>query len=89
MFWAYVDVSIICNTCRPSIDHLETPTKLAPECIFSSEKFGSKVPRGKVVHECVVCMPTFELSLPNMMMRINEAWTDYLVGAVDNLSLGR
>jgi hypothetical protein len=42
-----------------------------------------------VIEQLLICMSTLQLSLPAMMMSIDEARTDELVGTIDDLDILR
>jgi hypothetical protein len=42
-----------------------------------------------VIEQLLVCVPGLKLCLPSMMMSVDEAWTDDLVGTINNLGIFR
>lgn len=53
-------------------------TTLQQESVPTSDHVGEKL---------LICMTTFELCLPAMVMGVYEAWADDLVGAVNDFSV--
>ena len=87
MLPAHVDMSEISHSRSSAVNHFKATSKLTPKGIIGREQVCSKVAARKVVHESVICMSAFELSLPYVVMSVDEAWADNFVCTVDDYGL--
>lgn len=76
----------IYNRSRPTIDHLQTASQLSPESIFSGMQARCEIAFRHVLQQCLVGMASFEESLPDVVMGVDETGRDYLVCAVDHFA---
>lgn len=87
MLSAHVNMGIISHGRRSAVNHLQASPKLSPEGIFCGEDVCSEVAGWEVLHESLIGMSPFELSLPDVMVSIDKSRTDDLVFTVNDSGL--
>ena len=79
-------VSIV-NRSRACIDGFQTPAQLAPIDVFGVEVESLQVACVHVLEEGLLRVAAFQLHEPEVVVCVDHAWGDELVGTVDNLGV--
>jgi len=82
-----VAVSMVDDGCGAAVNGLESTSELAIEEVPGRVEYGSVVADGQVLEQRVVRVDTLALRLPQVMVRVNIAWTDNLARDVDNVGV--
>lgn len=77
-------MGVVYYLCCACIESFKTAGQLSDVQIGGTEGVARHVAAGHVVEEGVVVQAAFELGLPKVVVRIDEAWGDDLAAAGDD-----
>lgn len=89
VFIGLVAVGMVQYKRRPSINRLQSPSKLSPVHISRLVRITLPEARHQVVKNRLLSMAPLELRLPQVMVRVDKARADDLATTVDKLSASR
>lgn len=89
VFIGLVAVGMVQYKRSPSINRLQSSSKLSPEHIPRLVRITLPEARHQVVENRLLGMTPLELRLPQVMVRVDKARADDLAAAVDELGAGR
>ena len=89
MFMRVIDMGEVHNRRSSTIDHLQTTSQLSPKRILSRMQARREIALGQVLHQRLIGMASFEKCLPDMVVCVDEAGGDDLVGTIDDFAAWR